>query len=404
MSESELKLLSFANPFFGDEIMNKLDLVDIVRLKSANSRVRDKVEDVKGEVGFVKGFNARLKASTWMFIHTKPDDFFDEIADGSPGLIQGFTRSGNNMKFSLDDILKPPLVNVGESASFMMSCGNLFLFLKVPNDCFFVVNPFGNVQNVVNFIDPPTVGSSGEWRKRVKLVVDPQDLGLGHFRLLYAERIKETVKHFVYESRANLWNVSVSHNSISANNLNINDNRRYQLHAGLFGAHLISFAPGSNDSFYVSPDILKTFEDLQPPRPDTDWKLDWGRHHDDVWLLFLFIHDSCLNPPFGVVKKIALCKLMDDWTNYVVVSTVSDDKINEINKPGQSVHGVINFMVMEGTVNVGLVTIIGDVHYIYWLSYDIKDQSWNDTTTHPIHLDGRVISGTSFSSRLTMDA
>ncbi|PWA93124.1 F-box domain, cyclin-like protein [Artemisia annua] len=404
MSESELKLLSIADHVFGDGIMNRLDLVDIVSLKAANSRFRNKVEDVKGEVGFVRGFNARLNASPWMFIHMKTDDFFKET-DGSQGFIQGFTRSGYKMEFSLDYVLKPPLVNVGERADFVMSCGNLFLFCKVPNDCFFVVNLFENVGKVVNFINPPTDRSSGVvWRKRVKLIVDPQDLGLGYFRLLYVERIEETLKHFEYKSRTNTWNVTVSHNSINADNLNINDNRRYQLHTGLFGARFISFAPGSNKSFYVSPDISIIYDDLVPPRPDPDWKLDWTRHHDDIWLLFLFTHVSCLNSPFGLVKMIALCKLMDDWTNYVVVSIVSVDKINEINKPGQAVHRVMNFMVMEGTVNVGLATRIGDAHYINWLSYDIKDESWNDITMHLIHLDGRGICGTSFSSRLTMDA
>lgn len=87
MSESELKLLSLANPVFGDEIMNKLDLVDIVRLKVVDSRIRNKVEDVKGEVGFVRGFNARLKAFPWMFIHMKTVDFFLDEIDRSPGLI-----------------------------------------------------------------------------------------------------------------------------------------------------------------------------------------------------------------------------------------------------------------------------------------------------------------------------
>nr|GEY58433.1 hypothetical protein [Tanacetum cinerariifolium] len=279
----------------GDEIVNKLDLVDIARFKTVNSRFKRKFEDVKGEVGFVKGFNQRGEG-VHVDVYSHENQQFLIKLYGSLGLIQGFMSSENKMEFSLDDKLKLPLVNVGERADSLMSCGNLS-FLQIPNECSFIVNPFRNVENVVKFINHPIAKSYGvELREHVKLIVDKEDLGLGHFHLLYTKIIDETLKHL-----------------------------------------------SSNKSLYVSPEILKTFNDLEPPRPD--WKLAWTRHHDD---------------------------LTDDWKNYLLVSNVLDDKIDEINKPGQAVHRVMNFMVMEGTVNFGLATRIGDAHNIHFRSRGSK--------------------------------
>nr|GFA12801.1 hypothetical protein [Tanacetum cinerariifolium] len=185
-------------------------------------------------------YNRRIKPTTWLFIYKKP-------VSGLEGscVIEGIRMTGESTELNVNNRLEP--YDGYGGTSLLTVSSNLHLFCKQFR--FFVI---------ARYINQPTASLACFESGRVKLVVDPQDLGFGHFRLLYAEKATNgIVTHYEYTSRTN--SLATISNQANIHDLDLDDPRRCNTQMlGLNELCIVSFTK-KGECGYVVPRVTDLF-------------------------------------------------------------------------------------------------------------------------------------------------
>ncbi|XP_047329329.1 uncharacterized protein LOC124932707 [Impatiens glandulifera] len=342
------------------QIILNLSLPDITRLKPINKLINS----ITHETNFLKEYNARSSASTWLFLYRKPWH--------RNSILHGFSDDSNRwFKFRIDHLLHSKF----DDAYFLVAGGNIFLFALNSSRDVISVNP---ISGTTKRLPPSPLGprDTSRWRRSgMKLLPGPP--GSGHFKFLFTDLIHDHPFLFIYDSISDEWKSKEAREGVREGK----------------GGVVLSVVHRGNENIKIAYNngeavIL---------RPRLDVGVDGLRVYGDGKMMIVGSEGGSVKM-IKCVELYGLSLINDERKWEKISSKMPNELIEKIKRPYNVIMGCLEETKNGKMVRAVLVSNYEGQMDITWLCYDMDKMTWTWVPLPDCQMKGSNMAGIAFSS------